>query len=60
VEEMGEKLANGCVSEAILGKPSSNTFNVGAPTFFGIRRQSGLRVAARWLEAKRSKTVSLR
>jgi hypothetical protein len=37
VEEMGEKSANGCDSEAIFksGKPSSITFNVGAPTFFG-------------------------
>jgi hypothetical protein len=50
---MGEKSANGCDSEAIFksGKPSSITFNVGAPTFFwGFAGQSGLRVAARWLK----------
>jgi hypothetical protein len=37
VEEMAEKLGEGCDLKAIFktGKPSSITFNVGAPTFLG-------------------------
>jgi len=39
VEEMGEEMTTLGVSKVIfnLGKPSSITFNVGAPTFWGDR-----------------------